>query len=291
VVIAIIAILAALLLPTLVKAKEGALMACCQNNQRQWMVGMRCYIDDSDGYPRDELMGGDVQGDAYLYTPHWYWRLAPYTKAHWPNWTNGVFVPSTPLLGCPAYDRIPNRLYAVYCGGYGYNGEGVSGDFFNLDDESSFQRPGLGLIPLCSSGGDMVSPLNCPSVRDSDVVSPSQMIAMGDALILLGWNWEGKPSPFPNGSFFWGYYDLCVGRAVAAGAWCLAGVPINGLPWAAENMAFYSRRHANRFNAAFCDGHVENLSAGQMFDIRQEAVLQRWNRDHQAHQNLVWPNN
>ncbi|MGO9204061.1 MAG: H-X9-DG-CTERM domain-containing protein [Limisphaerales bacterium] len=49
----------------------------------------------------------------------------------------------------------------------------------------------------------------------------------------------------------------------------------------------YSKRHAQRFNVSFCDGHVENLRAAQLFDFRQDAVLQRWNRDNLPHRDLL----
>lgn len=49
VVIAVIAILAALLLPALTKARAAALVASCQNNIRQTLLGTTMYADESDG--------------------------------------------------------------------------------------------------------------------------------------------------------------------------------------------------------------------------------------------------
>jgi prepilin-type N-terminal cleavage/methylation domain-containing protein/prepilin-type processing-associated H-X9-DG protein len=49
VVIAIIAILAALLLPSLAKAKEAANQAKCSSNLKQWAAAQSMYLDDSSG--------------------------------------------------------------------------------------------------------------------------------------------------------------------------------------------------------------------------------------------------
>ena len=46
VVVAIIAILAALLLPTLSRAKHTGYSAVCKSNLRQWGIGLRLYLDD-----------------------------------------------------------------------------------------------------------------------------------------------------------------------------------------------------------------------------------------------------
>lgn len=48
--IAIIAILAAMLLPTLNKARATAHKAACLNNQKQWMLNIQSYTDDFGGY-------------------------------------------------------------------------------------------------------------------------------------------------------------------------------------------------------------------------------------------------
>jgi prepilin-type N-terminal cleavage/methylation domain-containing protein/prepilin-type processing-associated H-X9-DG protein len=50
VVIAVIAILAAILLPVLVLGKDRALNAQCISNERQWGLLLRLYADDNNGY-------------------------------------------------------------------------------------------------------------------------------------------------------------------------------------------------------------------------------------------------
>src|SRR2546425_5488459 len=51
VVIAIIGILAAMLLPTLARAKASAYSAKCKSNLHQIGIGLRMYVDEEAGYP------------------------------------------------------------------------------------------------------------------------------------------------------------------------------------------------------------------------------------------------
>ncbi len=226
VVIAVIAILAAVLLPALSRAKTAALSAACKNNLRQWVLGMGMYIGDMHAYPINQVPG---PGDLWIYWPVWYQRLGPYTGAKWPNWIVNSYVPDTPVLGCPAYDRIPNRLYTQSWGSYGYNGFGLYGG----------QLPGmpgttgLGLIADCSGMSFMGSSGTAPPVRESDVLRPSEMIAIGGAVFGPSWDNPAGPYPLPQpppGGYLWGSYKLSIGDVIdCAGAYCLAGAPCSSM--------------------------------------------------------------
>ena len=294
VVIAVIAILAGILLPALSRAKTAALSAACKSNLRQWVLGLGMYIGDMQAYPIDEVPG---PGPLWILWPTWYQRLGPYTGAKWPNWITNRYIPDTPVLGCPAYDRIPNRLYTQTWGSCGYNGSGLYGG--PLPDVPG--TTGLGLIADCGGSvmGFMESDPTAPPVRESDVARPSEMIAIGDAVFGPSWDNPAGPYPLPQappGGYLWGRYELSIGDVMdCAGAYCLAGAPCSSIyPYGSLFAPLYSKRHEQRFNVSFCDGHVENLRAAQLFDYRQDSVLQRWNRDNLPHRELLskvglWP--
>jgi prepilin-type N-terminal cleavage/methylation domain-containing protein len=75
--VAIIAILAALLLPALARAKDKARATQCTDNLRQWGLAMRMYADDNDDYlPR---RGQGVQALALITRlDDWFNALPPY---------------------------------------------------------------------------------------------------------------------------------------------------------------------------------------------------------------------
>jgi prepilin-type N-terminal cleavage/methylation domain-containing protein/prepilin-type processing-associated H-X9-DG protein len=58
VVIAIIAILSAILLPMLAKAREKAMRAACASNLRQWGLALTMYLDDNRVFPLAKIPNG-----------------------------------------------------------------------------------------------------------------------------------------------------------------------------------------------------------------------------------------
>jgi prepilin-type processing-associated H-X9-DG protein len=48
-------------------------------------------------------------------------------------------------------------------------------------------------------------------------------------------------------------------------------------------------RHDGKANIGFCDGHVESPSFKTLFGDNSNAALRRWNRDHQAHRDMLEP--
>jgi prepilin-type N-terminal cleavage/methylation domain-containing protein len=102
VVIAIIAILAALLLPTLTKAKTSALITTCLNNNRQLVLAWTMYAHDN----ADRLAINSDQSEPYNGTPSWIGGAPPNngwldwtTDQNNTNWQDLVQYPGHALLG------------------------------------------------------------------------------------------------------------------------------------------------------------------------------------------------
>ena len=269
VVIAVIAILAAMLLPTLNRGKVAALTVACKSNLRQWGTGLRMYVDDSKGYPLDIVESRDPSLGVWA-DQTWYMRLGPYTGAKWPIWDPFIqqFTPDKPVLGCPAYDRLPNRIYDWLHGSYGYNGNGLTN---------------LGLIACTYPQALEATMPPDPTLRDSQVVNPSDMIAIGDAVLGRTLPPDGSPGLGASGdddlSPVWASPSI-------ATIWTILGEgPYNAA--VAPAVGYVRQRHNGRFNVLFCDGHVEGLKVPDLFDLGQDRVLKRWNRDNLPHRDTL----
>jgi prepilin-type N-terminal cleavage/methylation domain-containing protein/prepilin-type processing-associated H-X9-DG protein len=108
VVVAIIAILAAMLLPALQGAKEQARTATCMSNQRQIGLAMQMYASDYQGYIVEQN-GSDLPAPAPGDAPSWvqtlrilnYMRDVPTNRA----WSGSWETKSAGVVNCPSWDK------------------------------------------------------------------------------------------------------------------------------------------------------------------------------------------
>ena len=107
IVIAIIAILAAMLLPALNKARERSRAISCVNNLKQFGNAIMLYVDDNNGWMPVSSINQKL----------WDWQLHSYLNYDWANKENKT---NFSVFHCPA--GKPNSSFSPYRSrGYGYN--------------------------------------------------------------------------------------------------------------------------------------------------------------------------
>jgi hypothetical protein len=118
VVISVLALLFALLVPSLSSARRRARRAFCQNNLRQWGVAVHCYRNDHKDYLPVE---GTYQGDGISKPGTWFNALPPYLGLppykDFPGANEGIEeLPNIHVWICPA-----KNLTDAYKSGSGKN--------------------------------------------------------------------------------------------------------------------------------------------------------------------------
>jgi prepilin-type processing-associated H-X9-DG protein/prepilin-type N-terminal cleavage/methylation domain-containing protein len=221
VVIAIIGILAALLLPTLSSAKAKGQRIACISNLHQLGVAMHVFLTDYHAYPTaTDSTNSDLGG---------MWWAVQLERT-------GLGISNPPsdfnekgLWHCPSHRWL--NYGPGHFSSYTYNAFGVA--------RVGFVTNGLGL------NGREVADKMVP-VSESEVASPSDMMAIGDNL------------------FGGGIYFFRVDLSTTA-------------KWQPFS------RHQGKANVVFCDGHVESPTLKFLFEDTSDAALSRWNRDHLPH--------
>ncbi len=219
VVIAVIAILAALLLPALNRAKIAADSAACKSNLRQIGLGLQMYVADFLAYP------------PWISPPpakkYWFQSIERYTGTKWPDMPFSRTNPPPGIFACPSFARLQPQEAT---GGYGHNVNGTGPGYPNW----SLGIGGVGTVPTGA-------PIILRGTRDSEVRQPSDFIGIGDGLIELIGGVRVWTSPF---------VDDCIAHPPTT--------PNHGGDWSYFE-PIQRRRHNGRFNIWFCDGHIESL--------------------------------
>ena len=109
-----------------------------------------------------------------------------------------------------------------------------------------------------------------PPTKENDVVSPSYMIAIGDAnfmqasVVTLPEQTVGTTLLYPGeGAIEWQESPYS--------------------PDLAALNADQRRHNGTRRNIVFCDGHVEGLALPQLFNYQNDSVKSLWNNDFLPH--------
>ncbi len=146
VVIAIIGILAAMLLPSLTRAKAQADSAYCKNNLHQQGLALRMYVDDFKVYPYYEIAANLPNH------PSMWWEAAIGHYYQVPGWnTNRACL-------CPAYTgqtsaEVAEDLVADYAtkGSYAYNTYGDAAQWPAAEETGFLSGLGMGWFDAAQS--------------------------------------------------------------------------------------------------------------------------------------------
>jgi prepilin-type N-terminal cleavage/methylation domain-containing protein/prepilin-type processing-associated H-X9-DG protein len=279
VVIAVIAILAALLLPALSRARSAADSAVCRSNLHQWTLALDLYVKDNEVYPVSGVEGTPEFDATWPFYPYWYDRLAKYLGPDCPKWDSALkrYEPNqrSGVGVCPGYARLPG----MGGGAYAYNTVGAA-----FSDDAGYGFIGGEHVPR------VVETALTPTtyVKETQVVSPSQMIAIGDST-LEAFRPDEIAAAQPGSSIALlgetcvGSDDLSGGMAWQMPMWVEIGIPSpKGNTFDADR-ALTRRRHSGRFTIGFVDAHVESLKPADLFDLRRDDIRKRWNRDNLPH--------
>ncbi len=244
VVTAILAVLAAVLLPVLCRAKTKSQRTLCLSNLHQTGIALRLYLDESGGvYPYvASIPSANARGFSC-----WFDALA--TTIPSARWGEGIFK-------CPAYLGVAyagestvnarGGLAAVYypCGSYAYN---AAGRRKPVPGEAQLVNPGLGFS--LANGKPLTQP-----IRESHLSAPADLYVFGDAPLVTG---------------LWGPVETVrLGGAADYNS------------FRADTPFIEYAQHATVFNMLFADAHAAGVKTEVLLGTN-DLSRSRWNHDHQ----------
>jgi prepilin-type processing-associated H-X9-DG protein len=240
VVIAIIAILAALLLAAASQAKAKVQKIQCVNNLHQLGIALHGFVQENHAYPL--YVNVDISKGSYSEHYRTWAEALSYEelgmpKSETPFFTNGVW--NCPPARWNKKEPAPDTMGIWFS--YGYN-------YLGLNSPGKNEATGLG-----GQTTSIYGPL-APPVAESAIITPSEMIAIGDGF---------------DGGF-----------VIQRGSWPDVKDKKYGNTFT---------RHQGKANVVFCDGHVESPTLQFLFEDTSDVALVRWNRDHLPHREKISP--
>jgi prepilin-type N-terminal cleavage/methylation domain-containing protein len=282
VVIAIISILAAMLLPSLSKAKYSARNTVCRHNLRQIATALNLYTSTEALFPIYDVSSGVT---ALFMDPGWWKPLElPVVYTYGTNNSASIPFPFGRLGGvflCPLNQGFMGTLhYGAGTGSlegtseeilmpsyptYGYNAGGIDG-------RPSPNGWGLGGTATLSPGQSMsgFSWFTVANTKESVVRAPSDLIAVGDAF-------DRSQNPDLDG--------MMTDDGTIAPATHFASASVYGSKTPPKKQPAFLAHHG-RPNRVFVDSHVESEDMRQPF-AASDVQLMRWNVDHQPHRDRL----
>ena len=245
IVIAIVGILAALLVVGVSRGKEKARQIQCVSNVRQLGQAMQLFIGNSHVYPL-MINSGYWKGKYTEHFTSWNTALENEMSSHFPR--EGWIEPKG-VWDCPAAKRPTDYPSDTVYTKYGYN-------FYGLNPRRDMDTLGLGGHKYS------VNASSAPPISESEIASPSEMMAIGDGF-------KGGNRIVEDGvGALWRTYDVHDDL---------------------ESTRRSNARHQGKANVVFCDGHVESPTLKFLFEDTSDAALSRWNRDHLPHRERLTP--
>ena len=251
VVIGIIAVLIAILMPALSKARQQALTVKCASNLHNMGIALTLYTNQFSAYPGHARFQGGI-------------------AAIWPTRLRNLMNNDQGVFFCPAQE--PGFEWQKTTGGggatsadsvYGYNPGEVLLDVFTVPfsygyNDWGFQPSGQGSIGADQQlglGGDIIpgSPV-MKEVRSSRVRKAAEMIAIADNTCDGAWDYNIDP-----------------------------------LDW--QRPEWPGKIHNKGSNVLFCDGHVSWYSQEELVNVGtagggtepQRNMRRMWNNDNEPH--------
>jgi prepilin-type processing-associated H-X9-DG protein len=184
------------------------------------------------------------------------------------------------IKACPTYVRLGGLTRSRYSPtdsgflqSYGMNATGFC--------TRNGWELGLGGVTLPNWASGFL-PQDVRLIRESDVVCPSDMAAIGDSTLLLGdtsgeFKFAGTGSIDPGG-----YRHLDPAISIELGIQANPAFPLSVF-----TAGWIHKRHGGHWNVVFCDNHVESPTTKGLYDYHSDAVLKRFNRDHLPHRDNV----